>query len=214
MLASKTKRLIGLAILLGASAPGAAFAQGYDPIKEALEVIGLTTKEKPVIDYRERAPLVVPPSTSKLRQPEQAAGSKNPNWPQDPDVLARRRKAEEGRVSGSPDSDNAVTQGGVVRSEVSGQRNRLAGVPNRTQSDVLDPNSNSVNLSDEQVQRILAANPQAPQLVPGVEPDRQYLTEPPKGYRKSAANAPYKATVEPMKIPSEQVEMNVLQKRY
>ncbi|MGL4634961.1 MAG: hypothetical protein ACRCWF_03185 [Beijerinckiaceae bacterium] len=61
-------------------------------------ILGLPGEEKPQIDYKERAPLVVPPSQN-LRTPSEAlpADQRRANWPQDPDVLARRKAAEDAR---------------------------------------------------------------------------------------------------------------------
>ena len=54
-----------------------------------LGILGMD-EEKPEIDYRERAPLVVPPKMV-LRPPEASPIEGNKAWPQDPDV--QRRKA-------------------------------------------------------------------------------------------------------------------------
>ena len=53
--------------------------------------LGLRDPNAPAIDYRERSPLVVPPSRD-LPPPQAKASPKNPAWPSDPDV-ARARKA-------------------------------------------------------------------------------------------------------------------------
>ena len=47
--------------------------------------------EKPRIQYRERAPLVLPPNKGNLPPPAQGAGARNPNWPQDYDEGRRER---------------------------------------------------------------------------------------------------------------------------
>src|ERR671917_317194 len=68
-------------------------------IKDFLGSIGVIDKEKDAIDYRERAPLVLPPRMD-LREPA-APGSvqaRNPQWPNDPDVAARKRQAAEDRA--------------------------------------------------------------------------------------------------------------------
>src|SRR5712691_3691468 len=46
------------------------------------------------IEYRERAPLVVPPSRNlPPPQPEGSAVAANPAWPKDPDLAGRRKQA-------------------------------------------------------------------------------------------------------------------------
>lgn len=77
--------LCGLAV---ATAP--ARAQDMAPDEKFLDSImtgiGLERPgSKPNIDYRERSPLVIPPSTTSLPPPETAA-VKDPNWPVDPEV--------------------------------------------------------------------------------------------------------------------------------
>ena len=58
--------------------------------------IGATNMENKGIDYRERSPLVVPP-TLDLPPPASTSAEVNvPNWPKDPDE-ARRKKAAEAR---------------------------------------------------------------------------------------------------------------------
>ncbi len=63
--------------------------------------IGIGGDTRPSIDYRERAPLVVPPSAAngELPQPQAPASAKLNNWPKDPD-MARAEKAN--AVDNSP----------------------------------------------------------------------------------------------------------------
>ena len=53
--------------------------------------IGGTNMENRGIEYRERSPLVVPPSSICRRRPASAELKAAPNWPKDPDE--QRRKA-------------------------------------------------------------------------------------------------------------------------
>jgi hypothetical protein len=57
--------------------------------------LGLQDPNAPAIDYRERSPLVVPPSRD-LPPPQTRAKSPDPAWPKDPDV-ARANKAREAK---------------------------------------------------------------------------------------------------------------------
>jgi hypothetical protein len=66
-------------------------------------------RDGPPIEYRERAPLVVPPSRN-LPPPQDITGSidANPAWPKDPDSTSRRKQtanaaAERARLKGSAD---------------------------------------------------------------------------------------------------------------
>lgn len=62
-------------------------------LRGVLETIGLQKEEK-IINYQERAPLVIPPSKT-LPPPERsdAVIANNPAWPKDPDVLRAKEEA-------------------------------------------------------------------------------------------------------------------------
>src|SRR5712691_1378090 len=92
---------LALALALSWSA-GSAFAQNADDedvpldtklIRQFLKDLGLR-RDGESIEYRERAPLVVPPSRT-LPPPQQgeAAINNNPAWPKDPDVVKRKAEA-------------------------------------------------------------------------------------------------------------------------
>lgn len=214
MVALKTKRMFGCVAIAAVALASPVHAQFLmnDPIDEVLEGIGLKTKERDPIDYRERAPLVVPPSGAKLRTPEDSAAARNGQWPQDPDVLARRRKAEQAKLpSGYQANETRDTL--LVGPGEGRKRNNMAGVPTRGAGSVGGEGSNPATaVSPDQVGRIMASSSDKP-LTPGTEPNRQFLTEPPKGYRRAAAGAPVKRTVEPMRPSSEEVEMNVMRQQ-
>jgi len=62
-------------------------------MKNILRGIGLSDGNGPAIDYHERSPLVVPPSNT-LPPPESRdkdAAITNPEWPKDPDLVARKK---------------------------------------------------------------------------------------------------------------------------
>ena len=65
------------------------------------------------IEYRERAPLVVPPSRNLPPPQGEAAATRDPAWPKDPDVARRRAEtaAEKAKLRRSGDfvSENART---------------------------------------------------------------------------------------------------------
>ncbi len=54
-----------------------------------LESFGLKSADDPEIHYRERAPLVLPPS-NQLPAPEKTSAVPDPAWPKDPDVTRRK----------------------------------------------------------------------------------------------------------------------------
>ena len=206
MAASDLKRIVCvLAVLAGAPAAQAQLIS--DPVDEVLETMGLKSRDREPIDYRERAPLVVPPSGAKLRAPESAASGRNAQWPQDPDLLARKRRAEEARAPSTITMDRDV-RADLVGPDVGRKRNAYAGVPNRSITSEGDNPARA--LTPDQVRGALANSSESGNRPVGGEPGRQYLTEPPKGYRRAAAGAPVKATIDPMKTGDDSVQINAL----
>lgn len=208
-MAFRAMTLAGAALLAGLTTAGPASAQ-FDVFNKALESIGLSEPDRDPIDYRERAPLVVPPDANRLRAPEAPAGSRNAAWPQDPDVLERRRKAEEAKLPmrGSLPFYNATER----IDNVTGQkRNAYAGVPTQgTHGGELGNPAMAIN--PNQLGRIMASSSDAV-LPSGVEPKRQYLTEPPKGYRQAAKGAPMRSTMDAPAPSSDSIQMNIFAPR-
>lgn len=102
--------LIGLATAL----PGTVRAQddGNDNALSRLENrlfggilrgLGLRSADDPAIEYRERSPLVVPPSRD-LPPPQANVVQRNPAWPVDPDVKRAKDRADAKRrmTAGNP----------------------------------------------------------------------------------------------------------------
>lgn len=85
----------GLALTLGLGIALPAQAQEGTLLRDIFGRIGIMEPEQPQIEYRERAPLVVPPSRDlpPPRPPEQVGSA--PNWPEDRrDRLAREEQME------------------------------------------------------------------------------------------------------------------------
>ena len=178
----------GLALLLAMTlcplAVGAAKAQsGLLDLGKSL--LGIED-EKPEIDYRPRPPLVVPPK-KELPPPVAPASSKAQSWPNDPDVAALK-KAEENRKKPVDFQQNNARP--LTIDEIRSGRVAGAGVP--TQPETSAPRNNSAWIPPSELRALeeKLKFSKAPELQPGYEPDRQYLTDPPKGYRKAAAGAP------------------------
>lgn len=85
----------GLALTFGLGIALPAQAQEGTLMRDIFGRIGILEPEQPQIEYRERAPLVVPPSRDlpPPRPPEQVGSA--PNWPEDRrDRIAREEEAE------------------------------------------------------------------------------------------------------------------------
>lgn len=185
-----------------AATPARAMDDGDDTLLN--ELVSVISPDKvPDIDYQDRAPLVLPPKgKGALPSPKQANAKPNAAWPNDPDVSRRRQAAEDAKLPieviaqkhslYNPDDKNARLAA------------RAAPVSSNAPS-VNDCRQKHCPMTPEQV----AATSKAMEglgeqkYAPGEEPDRQWLTEPPKGYRKVTRNvADYKeAEAAPTKNP-------------
>lgn len=199
------------AVVAGPLAPRPAAAQSDEftptPWDSAMELFGLKEeKPKPEIDYRERAPLVVPPAAAaeQLPSPQQQAHQSNPNWPKDPDVARRRREAEASNAPVTRDDPGRP----LMPSELSKGRKKILGVINQPNTgspgdstrDVVSPSE----LGFSGWASGLGFGQEKPLSFNG-EPERETLLQPPAGYQTPAPNAPYGVVEkknEPFKLPN------------
>ena len=178
--------MVGLACLF-AAAPRPAEAQIVDGLLGFLGV----HEEKPEVEYRERAPLVVPPKTA-LRPPQESATAKHTAWPKDPDVQRRKAAAATGRM---PATETEEYKRGLnphlpIDQMRSGRKAGAATDSQPRQS--FGDNSREANWVHPDNLRALHAESRKADTG-GVacngkeEPSRRYLTEPPTGLRKCVA---------------------------
>jgi hypothetical protein len=170
-------------VLVGPAGPAYALDDGaenlFNTFLNMLAVNPWKTDDKAAdIDYRERPPLVLPP-TADLREPQEAGAQRSVAWPQDPDVVARKKAAAAGRWKGSPAKGNDV----LSKQELMAGRTTTAEQtqPGKRCAD-RDHWCLYVNPDDLRNQSIDLPDHPAPVAV-GEEPEREYLTQPPKGYR-------------------------------
>ena len=170
-------------------------------MKDILGSIGIIEKEKPRIQYRERAPLVVPPRLD-LRDPVSPASvaARDPQWPNDPDVVERKRR--------EADAKNPITE--MERSKAPENNPRLsvnelragrrpgAGVPTAEDPVVRRGDSSREDLWVRPDVLRAQGRPKDEPLVAGVEPDRKSLSEPPTGFRKPQAGASLRRDYDPI----------------
>lgn len=186
--------------VLAASAALAAFAAvgpahalkddgSGSPIESLGAAFGILSKDDdPVITYRERSPLVLPPKVDALPQPRSSAVRGATNWPQDQEVVRARRNKDDSpaRIRGeAAANDDTRLKPGDTRNvyaptKVSGPVNGPgAGDP----CEKLDPDNKSCPPERYWQKLAVQAQPQAEnKMQAGVEPPRTYLTQPPKGY--------------------------------
>jgi hypothetical protein len=150
------------------------------------------------IEYRERAPLVVPPTRDLPPPQAEGPAARNPAWPKDPDV-ARRKEAsaaeraklrsfeEESRVLRpdelAPKGQGQVTPAGRAGTAVSSDEAMRPLPPSQLKG------SGTKNWWQD---FFSAIGPSKPESVPFPgEPPRTTMTAPPTGYQTPSPDYPY-----------------------
>jgi hypothetical protein len=142
------------------------------------------------IEYRQRPPLVVPPASTLPRPQEEPVG-RSAAWPNDPDV-AKRRAANQNALLPATQREKYKENQRPLLSQEEIRRGRLPGqaVGNKefAGSRTYDENIGPIRIGRDMAAR---RDEQAiANLQYGTEPERQYLFEPPAGYRRPAGTAP------------------------
>ncbi|MEW6438161.1 MAG: hypothetical protein AB1508_13450 [Pseudomonadota bacterium] len=185
--------LTGSAALAALLVAGPAHADG-DMWNSMLGWVGLGHKQQSspddgTIDYRPRPALVVPP---KMDLPKPQASTSTPaDWPHDPDASARAAaQADSRRPAPSSDSSNDGTSGDFVadadksKPNASGESETCSNQAGKPicfygPSDLVNFTKGWGNLDG-----MFGSHPEdTSKLQVGVEPHRQYLTQPPPGYQ-------------------------------
>ena len=186
--------------LCAAAVPARAADDGYQNVfASVLTAVGVMSPSKsPDIEYRERPPLVVPPK-SALAAPAEAKPLPAA-WPKDPDVVKRRKADAAARVPGenhfSNQRDKALSKDELLQGRAESPEQNLG---DKTCGSFGNSDRNCLVLNPDELKRqgeaYEAANPDRKnEVTAGVEPERDYLTQPPKGYMKATKTV--KATTE------------------
>ena len=189
-MAAAVAAFLSIAAFSGATPARAQASEDTNMLNSMLGFVGMQfDKEQDSIDYRARAPIVVPPRTDL---PPPKAAVRDPSWPTDPDVVEARKAALDSRRPAPQITPN--TRAELSQAELQKGQGPLPsdGPPDECQAGagtpiclytpwkVLKSMVTGVNTSDT--------------VTPGPEPQRKYLTEPPPGYRQATGVA--KATIE------------------
>jgi hypothetical protein len=165
-----------------------------------LDMVGMGEKaDPPPIAYRERSPLVVPPKLD-LPAPQQPASQRAAAWPTDQEVVRARKKATENNARSMAKYNE--TNGGEKVSVEELRAGRSADKPTGPVSGPgtgcsMDPFDKAGCSPAEYWGKlsVTSTKKNETELQAGVEPEREYLTQPPKGFLKPTQNV--KATFEP-----------------
>lgn len=181
--------------LLMTSAAGVAHAQDGLLLRDLFGKIGIMPEEKDPIEYRERAPLVVPKDTGKLRAPEDTpVKARNSQWPVDPDVEERKRELARRNATRITHTSSDPSEGGRLSlQELARGRSQRGAVMGEAGSPLNDKTGVRMDPDQWSAQSQQALAPSYP---PGTEPPRKFLTDPPVGLRRPSADAPMVRTQE------------------
>ncbi len=148
------------------------------------------------IEYRERAPLVVPPNRDLPRPRSESAAAANPAWPNDPDVKQRKLEAENTKRSRNsrtaaetmdaearPLPRSELDRGGRVAAGSSGGSN--------SPEDSARPMRPSELGSKGLFGSLFSLGSKTEASTFSGEPERDSLTAPPSGYQTPSPNQPY-----------------------
>ena len=178
----------GVLLLIGVSSSYSP-ARAEEGNQTLRQIFGLVTgdtgqKDTDGIDYRERPPLVLPPKMD-LPAPRASLENADPAWPNDPDV-GRVRKLKAESKAPARQVNEATANPHITQQEL--EKGRIA---------VSDPTSPQQNACDNSnapeclytpwsvLRKVTDAGKEDKDtLQAGEEPTREYLTEPPVGFRK------------------------------
>jgi hypothetical protein len=177
----------GVLLLIGAATYSPARAEeGNQTLRQIFGLVTGDTGQKDTdgIDYRERPPLVLPPKMD-LPPPQASLEKPDPAWPNDPDVGRVKKLKAESRAP-ARHINEATSNPHISQQEL--EKGRIA---------VSDPTSPQQNACDNStapeclytpwsvLRKVTdAGKDEKDTLQPGEEPSREYLTEPPPGFRK------------------------------
>ncbi|WP_026608199.1 hypothetical protein [Methylocapsa acidiphila] len=185
-----------LAVLILAALAGVSPAKAQEDTNTFNSMLGFFgmqfDKEQDSIDYRARAPIVVPP---KLDLPPPKEAVRSAAWPTDPDVAERRRAAIDSRRPAPQLTPNARAE--LSQAELQHGVSANKALPSEGPASECQASSGTpicLYAPWKSLQNTLAGTQGDDQPQLGEEPERRYLTEPPPGYRKATATA--KATIE------------------
>jgi hypothetical protein len=166
-------------------------------MRSIMEGLGLKRDGEATINYRERAPLVLPPSRDLPPPDRSDAVTANPAWPKDPDVARRKAEAamerdrnvsDERELEQNPLRPDQLTPGGGAKnkkkqaSSDNGYQAPASGFGSQIMPSELGYTGNLFGMfgsKKEETEKFTG------------EPPRASLTDPPPGYQTPSPDQPY-----------------------
>ncbi len=175
----------------GAARPALAY-DDQSTFTSVMGVVGVPIEENnDKIDYRERPKLVLPPNRGDLPAPQARGDTRPGDWPSDQEVVRRRNAAAAAR---EPAPQPGLNQNPTLSAREMIHGRGEAGERKAGDSECLNSNRRECLLmTPEQAKAGISENRFSAKA--GEEPDRKFLTEPPRGYRHATKDV--KATFDP-----------------
>jgi hypothetical protein len=169
--------------------------------RQFMKDLGLSRSGDGMIEYRERAPLVVPPSR-ELPPPRDEAevAAKTPAWPKDPDVARRKQElaAEKAKLKGNLSAEEqarALRPDELDKPGAGEKKSADAKGAGKSPEDTSRPLMPSdLGTKTEKIFGSVWSSftPAKPESAPFTgEPPREAMTAPPSGYQTPSPNYPY-----------------------
>src|SRR5215472_5078780 len=168
--------------------------------RQFMKDLGLRREGGAEIDFRERAPLVVPPSRDLPPPRDEADVAKTPAWPKDPDVARRKQElaAEKAKLKGNLSVEEQMRAlrpdelDKPGRGDKKGADSKAPGVSAEEASRPMMPSD--LGTKTEKIFGSIWSTftPAKPEAAPFTgEPTRDAMTAPPSGYQTPSPNYPY-----------------------
>lgn len=140
------------------------------------------------IEYRERSPLVVPPSRD-LPPPETDAPTRNAAWPVDPDIKRKKEATAAQHKVSSIDESRALRPNEMMPGGTDVKGTPQKSLPSDAPPDGAPMKPSALGFNGWSFSNLFGSQPESTTFTQ--EPPRESLTEPPAGYRTPAPNQPY-----------------------
>ena len=197
---------LGLA-LLAAFIPAGAQAQDDEDDKKSwwnldkkllgdfMRGLGLRNGSEPQIEYRERSPLVIPPSRN-LPPPEQAGAGRTAAWPVDPDVKRKQEAAakRKDRKGYDPDYEGRNLTPSELNPPGASRSAGRTGTPDSLGNDGAPVKPSELGYFGGLFSSFGSFGSKEEFATFDREPPRNSLTAPPAGYQTPSAAQPYGIT--------------------
>jgi hypothetical protein len=187
--AAAVAALLSVAAFSSATPARAQAVEDTNMFNSVLGFVGMQfDKDQDSIDYRARPPIVVPPRND-LPPPKTAV--LDSSWPKDADAAEQRRKAMDSRRPAPQVTPNTRVE--MSQTELQKGKGPLPadGPPDECQAGAGTP---ICLYTPWKVLTSIWTGARSDTVQAGPEPQRQYLTEPPPGYRQATGVA--RATIE------------------